>query len=77
MLDGLDIDAFAEEDPVLSGITSASIKGLVSTGDRSGGVVRRVLSDPADGVKTGNLCFAYRGFSLHAATRNDVRACPG
>jgi hypothetical protein len=28
-----------------------------------------VLSDPAIGVRTGNLCYASRGFSLHAATR--------
>lgn len=69
VLDGLEFDGFAEEHPVLSGITSASIKGLVATGDRAGGVVRRVLQDPEDGVQTGELCFASRGFSLHAATR--------
>ena len=31
--------------------------------------MRRVLSDPADAVRTGVLCYASRGFSLHAATR--------
>ena len=65
-------DSFAEEQPVLAGITSASIGGVVSTGDRRGLPVRRVLQDPAEGVKTGKLCFASRGFSLHAATRIDA-----
>jgi len=50
-------------------MTSASIMGLVSTGNRAGRRVRRVLSDPSDAVRTGPLCFASSGFSLHAATR--------
>ncbi|MCP4606550.1 MAG: hypothetical protein GY847_39590 [Proteobacteria bacterium] len=28
-----------------------------------------VLSDPAEAVRTGDLCYASSGFSLHAATR--------
>jgi len=64
-----DYDDFSDAQPVLSALASASIKGLVATGDRSGRVVRRVLSDPAEGVKTAALCYASRGFSLHAATR--------
>jgi hypothetical protein len=31
--------------------------------------VRRLLSDPAEGIRTSNLCYASAGFSLHAATR--------
>ena len=62
-------DTLAEEEPILAGMTSASIMGLVSTGDRAGRRVRRVLSDPAEAVKTGPLCYASSGFSLHAATR--------
>jgi len=31
--------------------------------------VRRRLLDPAEGVRSGPLCFASRGCSLHAATR--------
>jgi hypothetical protein len=62
-------DTLAEEEPILAGMTSASIMGLVSTGDRAGRRVRRVLSDPAEAVKTGPLCHASSGFSLHAATR--------
>ena len=50
-------------------MTSASIMGLVSTDNRAGRRVRRVLSDPSDAVRTGPLCFASSGFSLHAATR--------
>ncbi|MBN2527265.1 MAG: transposase [Deltaproteobacteria bacterium] len=60
-------DDFAQEQPLLAGMTSASIIGLVSIGERAGQRVRRILQDPAEGVKTGHLCFASRGFSLHAA----------
>ena len=62
-------DELAEEEPVLAGMTSASIMGLVSSGDRAGRRVRRVLSDPSEAVRTGDLCYASSGFSLHAATR--------
>ena len=50
-------------------MTSASIMGMVSTGDRAGKRVRRVLQDSSEGIKTGNLCYAASGFSLHAARR--------
>jgi hypothetical protein len=69
VLDADSFDTFGEEQPVLAGITHASIKMHIAGGDRSGLPVRRVLQDPKDGVKTGNLCFAPSGFSLHAATR--------
>ncbi len=69
VLDKDGYDDFADEEPLLAGMTSASIMGLVSTGDRAGRNVRRVLSDPSDAVRTGPLCFASSGFSLHAATR--------
>jgi hypothetical protein len=69
LLDNGDFDVFAEEQPVLAGMTSASIMGLVSVGDRAGRRVRRVLGDPAEGIRTGELCYASSGFSLHAATR--------
>ena len=36
---------------------------------RPGRRIRRVLSDPTPGQRTGDLCFASRGFSLHAARR--------
>ena len=54
---------------MLAGITAASVQGLVATGERAGLPVRRVLSDPADAVLPFDLCYASRGFSLHAATR--------
>ena len=31
--------------------------------------MRRLLSDPSAGQRSGRLCFSARGFSLHAATR--------
>ena len=42
---------------------------MVATGDRAGRKLRRRLTDPEDGVRSGALCYASRGFSLHAATR--------
>jgi len=71
ILDSDGLDPLADESPVLAGMTAASVQGLVTTGDRAGMRVRRVLSDPADAVRTGGLCYASRGFSLHAATRID------
>jgi putative transposase len=41
---------------------------MVATGERAGQRVRRVLSDPAQGIRSAPLCFAARGFSVHAAT---------
>jgi len=69
VLDGDSLDPMVDESPVLAGLTAASVKGLVATGERAGYRVRRVLSDPAEAIKTGELCFASRGFSLHAASR--------
>ena len=62
-------DEFSEENPVLAGMTAASVRGMIATGDRAGLPVRRVLSDPARGVRTSPLCYVSRGFSLHAARR--------
>jgi hypothetical protein len=69
VLDGDTLDPLVDESPVLAGMTAASVQGLVATGDRAGFRVRRVLTDPAEAVRTGDLCYASRGFSLHAATR--------
>jgi hypothetical protein len=65
-------DELTEEQPILAGMTAASIMGLVSTGDRAGRRVRRVLSDPSEAIRIGPLCYASRGFSLHAATRMEA-----
>ena len=69
ILDGIETDRLADESPILAGVTAASVQGMIATGERAGLPVRRVLSDPANAVRTGNLCYASRGFSLHAATR--------
>ena len=68
VLDGALLDRLADEEPVLAGVTAASVRGMIATGERAGMRVRRVLSDPAEAVRTGYLCYASRGFSLHAAT---------
>jgi hypothetical protein len=62
-------DPLQEEEPVLAGILQASVQGTVATGERAGRRIRRILSDPAQGQRTGDLCFCSRGFSLHAARR--------
>jgi hypothetical protein len=61
------VDPLYDESPTLAGITAASVQNMIATGDRAGLPVRRVLSDPAQGVKTAPLCYVSRGFSLHAA----------
>ena len=69
LLDDTQADPLAAEEPVLAALTAASVRGLIATGARSGQRLRRALKDPAAGVRTAPLCFASRGFSLHAATR--------
>ena len=69
LLDDTQADPLAAEEPVLAALTAASVRGLIATGARSGQRLRRALKDPATGVRTAPLCFASRGFSLHAATR--------
>ena len=56
ILDDEAYDDFACDQPLLAGMTEASVLGLVSTGDRAGMRVRRVLSDPSEAVQTGDLC---------------------
>ncbi len=70
------MDPLYDESPTLAGITAASVQNMIATGDRAGLPVRRVLSDPAQGVRTAPLCYVSRGFSLHAARtiRADDRA---
>ena len=69
LLDDTAADRLADEEPVLAALTAASVRGTVATGERAGQRLRRALQDPAPGVRTAPLCFASRGFSLHAATR--------
>jgi hypothetical protein len=65
-------DPLWEQEPLLAQISAASVQGMVATGERAGRRVRRRLSDPEDGLRSGALCYASRGFSLHAATRIDA-----
>jgi len=62
-------DPLWEQEPLLAQISAASVQGMIATGDRAGRKVRRRLTDPEDGVRSGALCYSSRGFSLHAATR--------
>ncbi|MFO8074053.1 MAG: hypothetical protein R6V85_19515, partial [Polyangia bacterium] len=48
ILDGWEEDPLTDDSPVLAGMTAASVRGLVATGDRAGKLVRRVLADPAE-----------------------------
>ncbi len=68
-LDAAPADPLADEEPVLAALTAASVRGIIATGERAGQRLRCALKDPATGVRTAPLCFARRGFSLHAATR--------
>jgi hypothetical protein len=69
LLDDSPMDPLNDQAPVLAAIIAASVRGLIATGERAGQRLRRVLRDPAAGVRTGPLCLPPRGFSLHAATR--------
>ncbi len=44
----------------------------MAVGERAGQRIRRRLIDPQEGLRTGRLCFATRGFSLHAADRKQI-----
>ncbi len=77
LLDDSQADPLADEEPLLAAITAASVRGVVATGERAGQRLRRVLRDPATGVRTAPLCVASRGFSLHAATRIAADDRPG
>jgi hypothetical protein len=68
LLDPQAPDPLAQEQPLLAALTAASIQGRVATGPRAGQRLRRRLTDPAEGHRTGPLCYAAGGFSLHAAT---------
>jgi hypothetical protein len=70
ILDGDQLDPLAEEAPLLAGVTAASVQGMIATGERAGMRVRRVLSDPAEGVKTGHLCYASRGAACQAKRKS-------
>lgn len=72
VLDDSQTDPLSDQEPILAAVTAASIQGTVATGERAGRRVRRVLSDPAEGIRNAPLCFAARGFSLHAATTVDA-----
>ena len=69
LLDDPPADRLADEEPVLAALTAASVQGIIATGERAGQRLRRALKDAAAGVRTAPLCFASKGFSLHAATR--------
>lgn len=63
------VDPLSEAEPLLAQICAASVQGRVATGERAGRRLRRRLTDPEDGIRSGLLCYAARGVSLHAATR--------
>ena len=55
LLDEAQADPVADEEPVLAAITAASVRGIIATGERAGLRLRRVLRDPAAGVRTAPL----------------------
>jgi len=68
------LERFKEQDPLLqynlplAQITGASIQHRIALGENAPNKVRRILQDPHEGQRTGHLCYASNGFSLHAAT---------
>ena len=68
ILDEAEADTLAEQEPLLAAL-SAAIQGRLATAPRADQRVRRLQSDPIEGLRGGPLCFSARGFSLHTATR--------
>ena len=62
VLDSPQADALAEEAPLLSALSSAICSSQLATGPRTGRRVRRLLSDPSKGQRSGRLCFSARVF---------------
>ena len=54
------MDALAEEAPLLSALSAASIQGQLATGPRAGRRMRCMLSDPIEGLPSGQLGFSVR-----------------
>ena len=50
VLDKTEGDALAEKEPLLATLSVASIQGQLATGPRAGHRVRRLLSDPVEGL---------------------------
>ncbi|MFO8071474.1 MAG: transposase zinc-binding domain-containing protein [Polyangia bacterium] len=70
-----ELDPLADESPVLAGVTAASVRGLVATGDRAGKLVRRVLADPAEAASIRRY-LEGTGQSAEAPTLAPARAPP-
>jgi len=49
-----------------------SRQGQLATGEGAGQRVRGMLCEVVEALRRASLCFAARGFSLHAATRIDA-----
>ena len=68
ILDKAEADTLAEQEPLLAALSAAAIQGQLATGPRAGHRVRRLRSDPIEGLRGGPLYFSARDFSLQAAT---------
>ena len=68
LLDDTAADPLTDEEPMLAALTAASVRGLTATGARTGQRLRRVLKDPATGVRTAPLCFASQRLSFALKT---------
>ena len=70
------VDALGDQEPLLAGVCSASIQGLVATGDRAGGAVQRVgdeVDDDESSARPARLCAQVAGFNLQAAVAVPAR----
>ena len=68
MLDGVYGPHPDSGQPTFVAVPPPSVQGRRALGPHAGQRLRRRLTDPASGQRTAPLCFAARGFSLHAAT---------
>jgi hypothetical protein len=70
-LDDVAEDAAVAGEPLLAGLASASVAGVVATGARRGARVGRVIGSgiPMEATVVGRRCALVDGFSLHANVR--------
>jgi hypothetical protein len=70
-LDNLADDPAVADEPLLAGLASASVTGVVATGARRGARVRRLVGPgpPGEAMVLGRRCAQVDGFSLHANVR--------
>jgi hypothetical protein len=68
-----EFDTFAEEEPLLAGCSSASVRGTIASGRRAGQKVRRIREGPCAQGTSNGCAGDVGGFNIHAGLRVPAR----